>query len=207
MKVNWVPNTGPYRKLIPMLRKAEDNDLIVTADDDIFYGRDWLVRLLKAYAHADGKVVAARVRIKRMNFLGKKTSYIYWKLAERQEVLSGNFVVTFGGGAILSKSMFQEKDIADDSFLEVAGTADDLWYSKLLMLNKKQVLAVPSILKELNFIQHTDGLTNDNFPLLSSFLKKLRFQTWDRFLGFLGFPVCGNDECYNNINKYFESRK
>lgn len=34
--VRWVENTGPYRKLIPMLREAQEDDVLVTADDDIF---------------------------------------------------------------------------------------------------------------------------------------------------------------------------
>jgi len=47
-------NTGPYRKLIPALREAEPDDLIVTADDDIFSGRDWLQGLIKAYVQPRG---------------------------------------------------------------------------------------------------------------------------------------------------------
>ncbi|NWO07103.1 MAG: hypothetical protein HLX50_15835 [Alteromonadaceae bacterium] len=203
VSVRWVPNTGPYRKLIPMLREAGPDDLIVTADDDIFYGRDWLSGLLSAYEDAGGKPVAARVRTKRINFLGKETSYLFWGLMSHSGVARDNFIVTFGGGAVLTRKMFREHDIADDAFMSVAPTADDLWYSKLLRLNNNEVVVAPALLDELNFVNHDDGLTNHNFPRVSSFLHKIRIRVWDRPLGLLGVPVSGNDVAYRNIEQYF----
>lgn len=202
--VRWVENTGPYRKLIPMLREAGDNDVLVTADDDIFYGRYWLKGLLEAYDRSNGNPVAARVRIKKNNILGTKTSYLHWDLISRPSVVSDDFIVTFGGGAVLTKAMFRDKDINDDAFLNLAPTADDLWYSKLLLVNNNIVFVVPSLLDELNFIQHTDGLTNHNFPRVSSVFEKVRLRVWNRFFGFWGLPVCGNDIAHAKINHYFE---
>lgn len=203
VSVRWVANTGPYRKLIPILREAGPDDVIVTADDDIFYGRGWLSGLLEAYYEAAGKPVAARVRSKRVNFLGKKTSYLHWKLINQPRAVRDDFIVTFGGGAVLTRAMFRNQDIADDSFLDVAPTADDLWYSKLLRLNNNEVVVVPGLIDELNFIQHNDGLTNHNYPRVVSFIHKVRVRVWDRVVGFLGVPVCGNDVAYAQIDRYF----
>src|SRR5690606_30882878 len=108
VSVRWVPNTGPYRKRIPMLREAGRDDVIVTADDEIFYGRDWLSGLLAAYEDSSGKPVAARVRSIKKNKFGKKTSYIYWGLIWQRSIVNDGYVVTFGGGAVLSRSMFLE---------------------------------------------------------------------------------------------------
>lgn len=201
--VRWVPNTGPYRKLIPILREAGPEDVIVTADDDIFYGRDWLSWMLGAYHENGGKPVAARVRSKKVNFLGKETSYLHWKIIHDPIVVRENYVVTFGGGAVLTRAMFREVDIADDSFLKVASTADDLWYSKLLQLNNNEVVVVPVILEQLNFICHNDGLINHNFPKILSLAQKIRFMMWDKFLGFFGASVCGNDVAHRKIDRYF----
>jgi hypothetical protein len=205
ISVRWVPNTGPYRKLMPMLREAGPDDVIITADDDIFYGRDWLSGLLAVYEDSDGKPVAARVRTKRINFLGKKTSYLYWNLINQPALVQDDYIVTFGGGVVLTRAMFREQDIADDSFLKIAPTADDLWYSKLLRLNHNEVVVVPSLLDELNFIQHTDGLTNHNWPQVVSLFHKIRLQVWDRLAGFLGVAVCGNDVAYAEIDQYFRT--
>jgi uncharacterized protein (DUF924 family) len=44
------PNTGPYRKLVPVLERCAGMDcLIVTADDDTIYPREWLLHLVEAY--------------------------------------------------------------------------------------------------------------------------------------------------------------
>lgn len=204
ISVRWVENTGPYRKLIPMLREADEDDVLVTADDDIFYGRHWLNALLQAYEKSQGYPVAARVRTKKVNFLGKQTSYLHWKLIRQSVVVSNNFIITFGGGAVLTKAMFRNKDITDDAFLDLAPTADDLWFSKLLELSNNKISVVPAILDELNFIQHADGLTNHNFPRVSSLVQKVKLRIWHNILGFLGLPVCGNDFAYKKINTYFK---
>lgn len=188
-----------------MLREAGPDDLIVTADDDIFYGRDWLSGLLAAYEDAGGKPVAARVRTKRINFLGKKTSYLLWNLINQPKTVQDDFIVTFGGGVVLTRAMFREQDIADDAFLQVAPTADDLWYSKLLQLNRTNVVVVPSLLDELNFVIHNDGLTNHNWPKVVTLLHKVRMHMWDKFVGFWGVSVCGNDVAYAEIDRYFKN--
>lgn len=204
ISVRWVSNTGPYRKLIPILREAGPDDVIVTADDDIFYGQDWLSGLLQAYDEAEGMAVAARVRTKRINFLRKRMSYVHWNLINQKLVVKDNFIVTFGGGAVLTRAMFRERDIADDSFLVLAPSADDLWYSKLLRLNNHSVVVVPSVMSELNFILHTDGLNNYNFPHFTSLLHKIKFIVWNRAVGFFGVSVCGNDVAHSQINSYFD---
>ncbi len=203
--IRWVDNTGPYRKLIPALREAGPDDLIVTADDDIFYGRDWLQGLIEAYDPAEGVPSASRVRRIRTNFIGKLTSYIYWTLYEEASVIREDYVVTFGGGVVLARSMFREDDIFDESFLTIAPTADDLWYSKLLSRNGTPVRVIPRLLSELHFVQHNDGLTNHNFPKVSTFIHKIRVRVWDQVVGFFGYPVCGNDIAFRKIERYFSS--
>lgn len=45
--VEWVPNTGPYRKILPWLGRHLGTDRwVVTADDDTIYPQGWLARLV-----------------------------------------------------------------------------------------------------------------------------------------------------------------
>ncbi len=160
---------------------------------------------MQAYEVSGGKAVAARVRSIRINFMGKKTSYLFWKLISQPSIIRDDFIVTFGGGAVLTRAMLREQDISDDSFLTVAATADDLWYSKLMRLNNNEVIVVPELMNELNFIEHNDGLKNNNYPRVASFIHKVRLRAWDRPAGFFGFPVCGNDVAYAQIDQHFET--
>ena len=209
LEVHWVENTGPYRKLLPALRSAGPNDLVVTADDDIFYGRDWLRLLLEADADCagSGRVVASRVRLQRKNPLGGLTSYLHWPLATEAVTLQAGYVVTFGGGAVLTRDAFTEQDLASDAFLELAPTADDLWYSRLLQRRGLAVQVVPAALQELHFIEHSRGLKQHNLPLRHSTWQRLVWRLRDRPLGYWGLPVCGNDQAFRRLESYFSQQE
>lgn len=207
IEFRWTHNIGPYRKLMPTLQTCQRDDLIVTADDDIFYGEHWLERLLGAFGQAnqdgDNYMVAARVRAVLANPLGRNRSYLSWPVINTAEDLTDQFVVTFGGGAVLRKSFFMSGDIRNVDYLRLAPTADDLWCSKLLIRNEITVRTVPEALAELNFVEHDDGLLNYNVPTLARFYHKLRLWFWDNPRGYLGFAVCGNDIAYRKIERYF----
>jgi predicted O-methyltransferase YrrM len=51
LEVNWVENEGPYRKLLPLLKKfwKRDNVLIVTVDDDVVYKKEFLETAVKLW--------------------------------------------------------------------------------------------------------------------------------------------------------------
>ncbi|MEQ3722938.1 hypothetical protein [Alcanivorax sp.] len=205
IQVRWTPNTGPYRKLIPALREAGPDDLIVTADDDIFYGEAWLASLMSEYESYPDKVVAGRVRQIRYGILGAKTSYMHWGLISESTALSKDYIVTFGGGAVLSKAMFREQDIYDDRFIDIAPRADDLWYSKLLTLSGQQVKTVPAGMDELFFMTHPHGLAYSNLSTsANSLLAKALQRVWVSSYGALGGAVCGNDYAFIGIERYYE---
>lgn len=203
ISVRWVANTGPYRKLIPALRDAGPDDLLITADDDIAYGKNWLGTLLQAYEPDSTIAIASRVRMKRYNAFGRTMSYMNWDILRDSSLVDEGYIITFGGGAVLSRAMFREQDIQDNSFLEVAPTADDLWYSKLLLRNNTRVRVIPDVLKELNFIEHNDGLVNHNHPGQAALLRKVGMRCWEWMAGYLGVPVCGNDRAYQKVEHYF----
>ena len=204
IQIRWTPNTGPYRKLIPVLREAAPEDLIVTADDDIFYGESWLASLMAEHDANLGKVVAGRVRKIRYGLLGKRTSYMHWGLISGSVVLSRDYIVTFGGGAVLSKAMFRDQDIYDERFIEIAPRADDLWYSKLLTLSGQQVKTVPSALPELIFVTHPHGLVHSNLAIgANTLLTKALRRIWVSSYGALGGAVCGNDYAFMKVDRIF----
>lgn len=60
VEVHWVANTGPYRKLLPALEQAREEDLVITCDDDVIYGPGWLGSLLEAAQGHPDSVVCGR---------------------------------------------------------------------------------------------------------------------------------------------------
>ncbi len=42
IQINIVRNLGSYRKLLPLIEAIGDDDLVITADDDVLYSEEWL---------------------------------------------------------------------------------------------------------------------------------------------------------------------
>ena len=50
LELNWVENTGPYRKLLPTLKKKwKENCLIITIDDDFIYNKNLIEKHIYYY--------------------------------------------------------------------------------------------------------------------------------------------------------------
>ena len=205
-EVNWVQNTGPYRKLIPTLQRAQINDIIITADDDIFYEKDWLKSLLNNFDPESRTIHAGRVRYKRKNKFGWLTSYIYWPLIKDEVILDSDWIVTYGGGAVLCRHWFSDSIINDTSYLKIAPTSDDLWYSKICQVSGLKVKVIPEVLDKLNFFLHDDGLGNYNNPIAKKIISKILYLFIGRPMSYFRVVRYGNDKDYDSIEKYFMSK-
>ena len=85
IRVHYVDNNGPYRKVIPALRSSTDEDVIVYVDDDVIYANTWFEGLVQTFEKFERKyVVASRVRVKVFNFFGKRLSYNMFHVCAEQ---------------------------------------------------------------------------------------------------------------------------
>lgn len=206
VEFRWTENQGPYRKLMPLLRVCEDEDLIVTADDDIFYGREWLATLVAGFDSDKRQVPAIRVRAVRHGPTGKPRTYLSWPIITEPGVRQRDLIITFGGGAVLKKDFFASGDLDNQDYMRVAPTADDLWYSRLLLNNGVSVRCLPGGLDELGFVLHGEGLRNDNLPRVRNFIHLWKWRLIDKPREYLGYPVCENDWVYRRIQAYFNDK-
>lgn len=68
IKFVFTENIGPHRKLLPLLsRKLEEDNIIITVDDDHLYPGHWLRDMLAYYVHSDGQVIISS-RARRIAF-------------------------------------------------------------------------------------------------------------------------------------------
>ncbi|KZX10261.1 glycosyltransferase family 2 protein [Methanobrevibacter filiformis] len=82
LTIKWCEDIGSYKKLIPSL-KEYPNDIIVTADDDVLYQKDWLEKLYNEY---DGEnIIAHSTKRISSNVDGDITPYSEWKPTETNE--------------------------------------------------------------------------------------------------------------------------
>ena len=127
---------GPYKKIIPTLRRYPDA-LIVTADDDMFYPPDWLLKLYEAYqrepqyihcyrAHLIEKESARQIK-KYLDFFGKDKG------------VHGPSLWLFPtgvAGVIYPPHVFSGEVFNEDVFFKIVPTSDDIWLKAMSLLNR-----------------------------------------------------------------------
>ena len=125
LTIDWCENLRPYKKLIPALEKYPD-DIIVTADDDIFYRPDWLKIL-----YDDDEQ-------------GNLLPYTSWHFEINStpppsRLSSYRNFFTGAGGVLYSKKFFYADILRRELWTEIAPTNDDIWFWAMTVLNGMKI--------------------------------------------------------------------
>jgi hypothetical protein len=122
----YVPNLGPYRKVLPFLQAHfGENRLFATADDDTVYPDNWLSTLVHHYA-----VRRCTVAFRGHQMLpadDRWQNYRRWMttgVKDRQSM----FGLPTGKDGVLYNAMFFHRNVLDvETAMSLAPTVDDLW--------------------------------------------------------------------------------
>ena len=128
LKVKWVDNTGPYRKIVPLLQEhfshhVATDELFVTVDDDTLYPPEFLRVLLETH-QAHDCVVAFRGRAMVLE-AAEIASYPSWGIGLDYPSMSN--LPTGKDGVLYSTRFFTREFVRLDDAIALAPTADDLW--------------------------------------------------------------------------------
>jgi hypothetical protein len=158
LNVNWVENTGPYRKIWPLLERhfaqtLTNDKIFVTVDDDTIYPDYFLQTLYDTYLTHDC-VVAYRGRHIETHE-NNLTPYNKWTWGQNAPCLSN--LPTGKDGIIYNTNFFTRDFLSLKDALQMAPTADDLWIRWHCALN-----GVPAI------ILNPEACTSDykSFPVV-----------------------------------------
>jgi Phytanoyl-CoA dioxygenase (PhyH) len=148
IEVYQVPNLGPYRKLLPTLRRFAGTEfLVATADDDVIYPPGWLNGLVAAY-HVNHCVTAYRCRSMRFGQNGRLLPYHDWPFtqwsagADPGQLRSLHIFPTGRGGILYHSTYFPDLDFLEELRLLAPGQ-DDLAF-KIAMLIRGVPVALVS---------------------------------------------------------------
>ena len=203
--VNWVENTGSYRKLLPVIDFAGEDDLIVTMDDDILYGSTWLAELVAAAKSEPDSIVCSRARLMRKNFLGRWQNYKNW-LRMQSNFCGLNLVPIGCGGIVYRKKNLDLDFLFDKKYLELAPKADDLWF-KFASMRKGIPISVHTEIDKKNiYLNHGFGLwKNHNETDYLTKKKKRYFFVPKTVANYLGVNGNKNDRAWGCIKSYSDS--
>jgi hypothetical protein len=201
IKINWVRNTGSYRKLLPAIEKVNDNDIFVTADDDVLYGPNWLKSLVELAGKYPDHIVCARARQIKKNIFGVCQNYANWRIATSKN--HGLWLLPIGcGGILYRKYLLDLNFLTDPIFKKIAPINDDLWFRMASLRKKVSVIVSPEIDSESVFLLHKKGLQEFNLNYKDrNIFQKLLEKSIRPVRDWLGINNTKNDYVWSKIIK------
>jgi hypothetical protein len=162
--IEWTDNLKSYKKLIPALINYP-NAIHITADDDVFYGVDWLKELFGEYAqHGDEFIYAHRAHKIRYNQSGFE-NYDSWDREIPQGPPSFLNVATGVGGVLYPPSSLSLQVNSPELFMSHSPTSDDLWFWVMALLNDKKIRVTKNRRKLVYINPIRELRLNDEFTL------------------------------------------
>jgi hypothetical protein len=126
LEIRTCTDTRSYKKIIPSLTAFPD-DFIVTADDDVYYWPTWLEELIEAWHAYPGTAISHRAHRITLNSDGLPLPYIQWDRRIRHQMRSPLLLPTGVLGVLYDPKQFHPDVSRADLFMELAGSADDIW--------------------------------------------------------------------------------
>lgn len=141
LTIGWCRDLRSYTKLLPAL-KAHPEDIVVTGDDDTFYGPDWLKKLYDSYLKDPKSVHCHCVAQIMLGDDGAPRPYRDWRLTWKPcEPSFANLILGYGG--VLYPPHVLAREVSDEAmFKELSPSADDLWFWAMAVKNLAPIRVV-----------------------------------------------------------------
>lgn len=152
LDIFWCDDLKSYKKLIPAL-EAFPEDIIVTADDDLYYESDWLESLYQAYLEKPDCIHvqrACRVKIDNGILSPIPSRRLFYEYIQKPSFLNQ----LMGGSGCLFPPHSLYKDIFDKKrILSLIPTHDDIYFWVMAVLNRTKVNVVKGLRANLYCIE------------------------------------------------------
>ncbi|NKW91426.1 glycosyltransferase family 2 protein [Rhodobacteraceae bacterium R_SAG9] len=183
LNIEYCPNWGPYRKLLPFLHAHwGESKLVVTVDDDTIYPKNWLQGLVDAY---DTYRCVIGYRGHRINIRnGEIAPYRSWMRTKIEENPSQFILPTGKDGVLYNTAFFPVNVLNLADAMRIAPTVDDLWFRWHLLLNR-----IPVSVINVDYRTGTLEETDYDSSLYLNFNKG-----------------GGNDEAVDKLQAYFKKK-
>ena len=138
LAICWCEDTRSYKKLIPALLKHPDK-ILVTADDDVYYRRDWLEKLYAGYEKEPTCVSchrATKFYLKNGEFATIGGGRHFYPTPSYRNKLVGIGGVLYPVGILCPEVTDAEK------FTALAPTNDDIWFWFMAIRNDVKIHVV-----------------------------------------------------------------
>lgn len=164
LTIEWTKdNIRSYKKLVPALNKYP-NDIIITADDDVFYSENMVESLYNEYLKDPANIYVRRSvkltleddHIK--NVSSRKYLYNHLKTPSYFNQIMG------GSGCLYPPGALYKDSVNIENIKCIVPTHDDAYFWAMAVLNKTKIKVVGGFNEDLLFVDGTQsvGLINTN---------------------------------------------
>lgn len=177
LEIRFVKDIKSYTKAIYAFKEFSDS-IIVTADDDIYYPKDWLKKLYLSYiAYPDD------IQVHRAHKANLNKKYEDWEKHVNEEDARFDNFLTGVGGVLYPPKCFSKEVLREDVFLKNAPNADDVWLWIMALVHNRKIRVVKNHIRTLISVNIFNQLFKNNL------YKKNKNG--------------GNDEQIENLMKYY----
>lgn len=153
LEIRWRKDLKSYTKLIYALLEYPE-DIIVTADDDIFYPADWLDKLVQAWQDNPeaNDIVAHRTHLLQIDKNGDPLSYRNWKKETGTTAPSYRNFLTGVGGVLYPPLCFHPDVVDMDTAMKLTPYNDDIWFYAMALRRHTKIHTLKDGYSQLIFI-------------------------------------------------------
>lgn len=171
-------NLMPHKKYFYAMQEFP-NSIIVTADDDVIYPRDWLESLYRSYQKYPNSISARRVHLMKRNEWGL-VPYDHWEDQCRRIDKPSMSLIATGNSGVLYPPHCLGNDAFDVAAIQkLCLRADDIWLKCMEVKNKIPVVWVKNwevslsdvTLSSENMLSNENVFTGKNDRVLESVMK------------------------------------
>lgn len=150
LTIKWCKDIRSFTKLLPSLKEYPE-DIIVTADDDVYYPETWLEKLYQAYYAEPDIIHCHRAHLVLLSDEGEIISYNdWWKSCFGVPASYYNFLTGVGGVLYPPKCLGEE--VFDEKYKELTPLADDIWFWAIAVRRGIKINVIPNPIRRLTYI-------------------------------------------------------
>ena len=163
LEIRWCEDLKSYKKLIPALREFPDA-IIVTADDDIYYEKDWLECLYREYLKNKKNIYVKRAI--KLDLCDNTIIPLSSRKCRQIDMSKPSFLYQMlgGSGCLYPPGSLYSDTVNGNKALEILPYNDDIFFWIMSVLNKTKIVVVQGFDRSLYFVDEVqqDGLCHKN---------------------------------------------
>ncbi|MBP9837405.1 MAG: hypothetical protein KBC84_01695 [Proteobacteria bacterium] len=135
LEIRYCEDLRSYKKFFFAFQEFS-NSLVVTADDDFMYPKNWLSSLIDSYQKCPEYLHCHRAHYIEKNSANEIMPYSSWDWLSPGIIgPSHRLFVTTGAGAVFNPRLFSKEVFNREIFEKLCPTADDVWINAMLLMN------------------------------------------------------------------------